>query len=242
MSSTESVEHDAYNGWTFPIALGLAVAFAVVQAVLFFVTGFAVHALSDAIGYRGKLEDASWILLGGIFVWSHALFVLLVIDAARVKPRSDRSLATAVVASIPLALSFFAFAMLDASGAAYGCAEGRDFRHTEIPMLPWLWIGWLSLTFFAIPTRLLGWFRKTSVSIRPIWFRLLLLPIGAVPVWLFGYIFQQRTVDCSVPQEMWGMFEGGVVALPLMGAFLFAMATSMAMLSAAFAVPKSPSA
>ena len=122
--------------------------------------------------------------------------------------------------------------------ASYGCAEGRMFRHNAaVPFLPWLWIGWFVLTAFAIPARMLAWLRKTQFVMMSAGRRFIWLLIGAFPVWLFGFVFQNRTVDCSRPQEMWGLFEGGVIAIPLLGIFLFVASTSMAMLSAAYVRP-----
>jgi hypothetical protein len=192
----------------------------------------------DALGHADPWRDLPGLIIWFIFVWAHALFVLMVSDASRPTQRYPNGLTTALKASIPLGFMFLVFSVLDSSGAAYGCAEGHAFRHNEaIPMLPWLWIGWLSLTLFAIPTRLLAWVRKVRVMSMPIWVRVLLLPLGAAPVWFFGYVFQNRTIDCSRPHEGWGLFEGGLFVAPLFGAFLFATCTSMAMLSAAFVRP-----
>ena len=58
--------------------------------------------------------------------------------------------------------------------------------------------------------------------------------------WLLGFAFQNRALNCVGPQEGWGLMEGGVVTVPLYGAFLFAACTSMAMLSAAYVRPVTP--
>ena len=230
------------------MAFGLAIAFAVGQLILFAGASFAINALADVFSDRRAWEDTlghpdPWREVPGlifwvVFVWAHALFVLMVSDASRPGQRYPNGLITVLAASVPLGLIFLTFSVLDSTGAAYGCAEGRAFRHNDaIPMLPWVWIGWLSLTLFAIPTRLLAWVRKVRLALMPIWLRAALLPLGALPVWIFGYVFQNRVIDCSRPHEGWGFMEGGLVLAPLFGAFLFATCTSMAMLSAAFVKP-----
>lgn len=234
--SAETRSPESFSFAALPVAFGLAIAFAICQLVLFVASGFVVRALESALGYHGLWYDIFgifWVT----FVWAHALFVLMVTDAARPKQRPPRAFSTMLVASIPLAALFLIFSVLDVTGAAHGCGDGRVFRHNDaIPFLPWLWIGWLALTAFAAPARLLAWLRKAQFRIMPAWQRLILLALGAAPVWLFGYVFQNRTLECG-PQEMWGLMEGGMIAFPLLGVFLFTACTSMAMLSAAFVQP-----
>jgi hypothetical protein len=236
--SAKSGSTGSFSFTALPIAFGLAIAFALGQLALFFAAAFVVRTIGDGLGHNtvgsGDIAGIAGLI---IFTWAHALFVLMVADAAR-DQRHPKGLSTALLASVPLAAIFVGITVLDSTGAAYGCAEGQAFRHNEIvPMWPWLWIGWLVLTFFALPARLLAWVRNVEFVMTPIWLRSPLLLLGALPVWLLGYVFQNRVIDCSGPHEGWGLFEGGVFVIPMFGAFLFATCTSMAMLSAAFVRP-----
>lgn len=226
------------SGWStggvFAMAVGLAVFFAVAQALLFFATGFAVKAVSDVYGYRGTLEDASMIFLAVIFLWTHALFVLLVTEGATPKELRKARLSSVLIASVPLMLVFLAIAALDSSGANYSCAEGRVINAPIAPALPWAWIGWFALVIWAFPARLLAWATGQTPRLAPLLHRIVFAALISPIILIFGYPFEVRVVDCTLPHEGWGFFEGGAVMIPLLGLFLFSMVTSLAMLSGGF--------
>jgi hypothetical protein len=82
----------------------------------------------------------------------------------------------------------------------------------------------------------------TAADLEPWYHRAMLLAPFAVIVLVTGLPFQRRAIDCTPPFDGgWGIFEGGMVAIPLLALFLFSMAFSLAVLSAAFVIPKSES-
>lgn len=163
-------------------------------------------------------------------ILAHALFVTLLTDhliTCKFRPQW-RAIGAALALAVPITL----FAWLDAAGASHGCADGRVISRNVVPMWPWGWIGWLLLSISALPARLLG---HGSAAIRPWPDRALMLAPFALIILLTGAPFQRRTMDCTPPFEGgWGLFEGGMVAFPLLALFLFSMAFALAVLSAAF--------
>jgi hypothetical protein len=227
-------DNDHFDPGPFPLAVLLALFFVAAQTALSFGTLFVMDALTDVIGYRGTLSDVSMILAEFVFLWAHALFVLIIAGASARKPLATPQLHHVFIASAPLSIIFAVLAWLDNAGAAYSCAEGQVINRAGMPMLPWIWIGWGLLTLFAIPSRLTAWVEGKSQKLAPLWQRALLTLMVSPLIWFFGYVFQVRTIDCTRPMEGWGMFEGGMVMFPLLGLFLFTLSTSLAILSGAF--------
>ena len=64
----------------------------------------------------------------------------------------------------------------------------------------------------------------------------MLFPFAAVIV-LVGAPFQRHRIDCDNPGISYGLFDGGLIAAPMLGLFLFSMAFSLAVLSAAYVRP-----
>lgn len=225
---------NSFDPGPFPLAVLLALFFVAVQIALAFAINFVTDGLTDIIGYRSALSDASMMLTWFVFLWTHALFVLIIAGTSARKPLAPAQLHHVFIASAPLTIVFAALAWLDNAGASYSCAEGHVIYRTGMPMLPWVWIGWGLLTLFAIPSRLTAWVAGKSQKLAPLWQRALLTLMVSPLIWFFGYVFQVRTMDCSRPMEGWGMFEGGMIMFPLLGLFLFTLSTSLAMLSGAF--------
>ena len=218
------------NGWAFPLAVGLSFLFLLGQIALFLGL-VAVARASPDTPVRPEF------LLVPVFFWAHAIFVILVAHAALPKAERYGSARSTLLASIPLAVIFFGIAALDGAGADYFCAEGQLHRQGRIPMWPWAWIGWAAVSLLALPLRFTAWLSKHPIKLAPLWHRPLMMLPFAAPVVLFGWPFQIRQIDCVGPQEGWGLFEGGMAAWPLLGVFLFAMSTTMAILTAAYVRP-----
>ncbi|MEQ1687469.1 MAG: hypothetical protein ABL874_02725 [Sphingopyxis sp.] len=143
----------------------------------------------------------------------------------------------AIVNGAMLALCFLPFVLLDIFSSSYGCADGKAYDVSVIPMLPWLWIGWLILNATGITARL-GVPRIYQGNRRDtIYDRLFAIVPFAIPVLLFGYTFQIRSIDCTPPFDGFGFFEGGIVLFPLLGAFWFFMSVSSAIIAAICAAP-----
>jgi hypothetical protein len=198
----------------FP-AMGAAIIF-----VLF--TPFIVGPFSE-IGYDLDLLFVSI---------THGLFITLVADG--VQRRSYDLRAKAFWAGGLLGLIIWGFALLDHHGSSYSCADGVLFDRSAIPMLPWGWIGWFVLALFAVPSRLLG-----HGSNRLEWWPrrvLMLFPFAAIILFV-GVPFQRHRIDCDGPDISYGLFDGGMIAIPILGLFLFSMAFSLAVLSAAYVRP-----
>ena len=50
--------------------------------------------------------------------------------------------------------------------------------------------------------------------------------------------FERKIIDCTPPFDGWGLFEGGMVLIPLLGLFLFAATLGAAILAATFVPAK----
>jgi hypothetical protein len=164
---------------------------------------------------------------------THGLFVALLADGVQRKSADIR--APAIGAGVLLGLLIWGFAQLDHWGTSYQCADGVLFYRSNVPMLPWLWIGWFFLALFAIPSRLLGW---RGSRLEPWTDRAAMCFPFALLIVLLGVPFQTHRIDCTGPFVGYGLFEGGLIAGPLLGLFLFSMAFSLAVLSAAYVRPQ----
>ena len=80
---------------------------------------------------------------------------------------------------------------------------------------------------------MIGLVIREQPPLIPIWRRaVLLLPF--VPfLWFFGHFFQFREVICTPPFDNpgWGLFEGGLFLLPLLGIYWFVSSFSLGVLS-----------
>ena len=170
-----------------------------------------------------------------LLVWFHAVFIVTV-TWKQLKP--GRPLFSCLVspglkAGAILAAPIFAFALLDAFGAVYSCAEGLAYGRSPVPNFPWLWIGWTCLALTALPARTIGVAIGEQPPLIPLW-RRAILTLPFLPfLWIFGYVFEWREIDCTPPFEGWGLFEGGLFMIPLLGLFWFVASFSLAVLSAA---------
>lgn len=198
----------------FP-ALGAALLFALV-------TPFMAGPLRS-IGYNLDLPFISM---------THGLFITILADG--VQRRSYDIRARAIWAGVLLSLAIWGFALLDDYGSSFSCGDGMLFDHSDIPMLPWGWIGWFCLALFAVPSRLLGHDRA-----RLEWWpdRVVMLFPFALIILLVGMPFQRHRMDCDALSISYGLFDDGLIALPMLGLFLFSMAFSLAVLSAAYVRP-----
>ena len=142
-----------------------------------------------------------------------------------------------VVNSGKLALCFLPFVLLDIYSSSYRCADGKAYDVSAIPMLPWLWIGWLILNALGSTARF-GVSTALQVHRRDTIFdRVFAMAIFTIPVFLFGFVFQMRRIDCTPPFDGFGLFEGGIVLIPLLAAFWFFMSASSAIIAAVCAAP-----
>ena len=103
----------------------------------------------------------------------------------------------------------------------------------SIADLPWLVITWTTVTVLALPARIVVWARGERFVAHPPSKMLLLIAPWLAIVWLTGYPAQTCRGEC------WGLFEGGILMIPLFGAHLFLASFSCALLSAfAFGAPR----
>jgi hypothetical protein len=181
------------------------------------------------LGFDDDLASAPTFGLLLVGAFAHALFITLLTDI--LVRRSWHPRGRAVLAALVLTLPISLFAVLDLSGASYGCADGRVTELGSVPLWPWAWIGWLLLATSALPARILG---HSAAAIEPWPERIMMLTPFALVILLTGAPFQRRTADCTPPFDGgWGLFEGGMVTIPLLALFFFSMAFSLAVLSAA---------
>lgn len=136
-----------------------------------------------------------------------------------------------------LALWFMPFALLDIFSTSYQCADGKAFDVSAIPMLPWLWIGWLILNVAGVTARYSATNEQFRHSRSTISDRIYAVLPLSLPVIFFGYVFQIREIDCTPPFDGFGFMEGGVVLFPLLGAFWFFMSVSTAVIAAISVAP-----
>ena len=214
--------------------LGRAGLETIVPAILLaLASAFTLTALATV---GGSLPLAIFVLFA-LFFWFHGVFIAA-IAWKQVKPARSllrTVLSPGLLAGAILALPILAFAMLDAWGSAYVCADGRVHDRNPVPDLPGLWIGWALLALTAFPGRAIGFVIGEPPPLVPLWRRVLLALPFTPFLWFFGYFFEWREVDCSPPFDDpgWGLFEGGLVLLPLLGLFLFLQSFSLALVSAA---------
>ena len=64
--------------------------------------------------------------------------------------------------------------------------------------------------------------------------KLTILIASAIIIAVLGFPFQIRNTDCSAPYDRvsFGLMEGGLLTIPVYGAFWLAMSISLALLSA----------
>lgn len=204
-------------------AAGLAVLLVAVQLAAIWMLGAVTRGFD--IAAPPGVEAALFALP----VAAHALFVALLTDG--LIRQSWRPRPRAFAAGLLLALPILLFGWLDVSGASYGCADGRVTWRSAVPTAPWAWIGWLVLTLAVLPARLLG---HGGAKLEPWPHRVLMLIPFAVILLVLGTPFQRHRINCTPPfEEGWGLFEGGAFMIPLLALFLFSMAWSLALVSAA---------
>lgn len=175
------------------------------------------------------LRGAGGLLLLGLFGWFHGIFVVILVWKSI---KSNAALLSFVVhpgvaAGAMLAVPFLLFGLLDLMAASDICDGG------SMPNLPWLWIGWAALALTAAPARAIGLAIGKQPRLIPFRRRVALTALVSPIVMLTGFGFEWRTPDCARRVECCGLFEGGLIILPLLGLFLFLLVYTLAALSAA---------
>jgi hypothetical protein len=123
------------------------------------------------------------------------------------------------------------FCFLDTIGNSYACGDGKIVSRTMIPAWPWLWIGWLVAAVSLLPARSRKFLDGNDFSL-PTWPKHLgIIAITASPILIFGALFQLRTIDCTPPFSGFGVFEGGLVALPLYFAFSYCLTVGLTVIT-----------
>ncbi len=179
------------------------------------------------------MRGAGGLLLIGLFCWFHGIFVILLVWKT-IKSNSfvlQFILHPGLAAGAVLAAPFALFGILDLMAASDICDGGST------PNLPWLWIGWLTLALSAAPARAIGLVIGEQPRLIPVGHRLVLTALVSPVVLLTGYAFEWRSPDCGRPVECCGLFEGGLLLLPMLGLFLFLLVYTLAALSSAFIAP-----
>jgi len=196
----------------------LALAFAAAQVPLFFMFGMS--------------EGASPILITA-FVIAHAVFVTAMSDfgmrrAAEKESAEFELSGPACIAGLLLA----AFAMLPIwVGYRTSGTLPPEVIRVGIPLL------WATMAALALPARLVGKLRGRQPRLMPLWQRVPLAAVFALPLLLPPAL--------SLPEgECCGLFEGGLFILPTMaiytGLYLFGANLMLALLSAAGIDPETP--
>lgn len=207
--------------------------FAFVSLITLFASSSALALIAPA-----GLADATTILTFAFFFIIHGVFVIAI---ARKLLAADIGIVHALSWSswrggILLALAIAPFVLLDLKAASYSCADGKAYDVSTVPQLPWFLIGWAVPTVSGIPTRLACW----GQQLRILWWpqRVILTAPIAFPVLFLSVPFERKIIDCTPPFDGWGLFEGGMVLIPLLGLFLFAATLGAAILAATFVPAK----
>jgi hypothetical protein len=211
---------------TFFYALGIAALFAIGQTMVM-------------IAMTPLALDNAWPM-AVLFVIVHALFIVMVACSdGRAMPATGYG-RTVLQAGALLAAPIALFAFLDTAGANYTCADGGVVFHSIVPLAPWLWIGWLAMTFTALPERLIAWVQHERLTLVPPLERALMMAPFLPLVLFLGILFQVREADCTQMGLSFGLTDGGLYAMPLYAVFLFVMSWSMSVLSASFRITSAP--
>ncbi|MDB5678251.1 hypothetical protein [Sphingomonas bacterium] len=158
----------------------------------------------------GGVGAAIWL---AAFIVAHGFFIALV-TATGLGPIGKRegagpSLGIAIKAAVPIALPL---------AAAFGLvAVTSDLR--------WSLLGWGMLVALALPARIVCRLRGERPAMRPVGQRVAFAALALALIELPGWPIQSCTGEC------WGFMEGGIVAVPLLGTYLFFASFSAALLS-----------
>ena len=180
-----------------------------------------------------RIEPNGGYLAGFALAVTHGLFIACVTQIA--SGSSWRKLVTwrTLISGVVLALPIFVFGCLDSEADDFFCADGERLQ-SSVPPLPWLWIGWVILAVFSLPGRVMA--KLNGRNFRMLWTRrkLTILIASAIIIAVLGFPFQIRNTDCSAPYDRvsFGLMEGGLLTIPVYGAFWLAMSISLALLSA----------
>ena len=191
--------------------LALAFAFAAAQIPLFFMFG---------------LSEGAFPIIITAFVIAHAVFVTAVTDfgirrAAEGENADFELSGPACIGGLVLA----ALAMMPVwASYRFGDALPTDAISLGVPLL------WAAAAALALPARLVGKLSGYRLQLQPMWQRLPLAIVFALPLLLPPAL--------PLPEgECCGMFEGGLFILPAMaiytGLYLFGASLMLALLSAA---------
>lgn len=195
-----------------------AMGLAIVSALTLIFVGFLLAPVA-AIGF---------VLLHGVFVIALARNLLNEpLAVALTRPKTWLGGAILAILILP-------FVWLDSLAANYSCADGQIYNRSIVPALPWFLIGLVLLNALALPTRLALWRARTRLLRLPE--RIILTAAMVPPVIVLGFPFERKAFDCTAPFEGWGLFEGGLFLIPLLGLFLFAASGMTAVLAGTFAL------
>lgn len=193
-------------GQAFGLAFGSALSLAALLAA-----SVALGAAAGSTLLRGALM-AAWFAL---VVLAHGAFVAWVTDHGlrlRFDPGNAdpvRSDSIAWRAALPLSLPLIA--------AVATCWFTGNFA--------WSMAGWALLVATALPARTVCWLRGQRPQLGALDVQVAVAAITLLPIALSGLPLQTCEGEC------WGMMEGGIVAMPLLGGYLFFASTSAALLS-----------
>lgn len=188
-----------------------------------FLSLFALIAFSLLVGGIGL--GAGWLLLAGALL-AHVVFIIAVADLTRRRMAGEAFAA----ARIPLwlvngLLLTLVLVVIAATGWAAGLPVGA--RDGQVLLLT----GWAVLSLTGAPALLLDRGPVRWPSPATLGGRLIACAAwGALLVFLGNPLHGCRG-------ECWGVFEGGLFAIPFAGAYLFLVSLSCGILSAVFTAP-----
>ncbi|MCA1198360.1 hypothetical protein K9B35_10305 [Sphingomonas sp. R647] len=157
-----------------------------------------------------------------LFIYLHAFFVMVLTGYGLGTARARRwrsalwlGVRGGVVLAVVIAVALGAYVL------SIRVAPGLDRG------LPWITILWAGLTASLAPARIAAWLWRVRLSLAPPLVRLMLMLPWLLVIWGTGLPAQRCTGEC------WGLMEGGIVMVPLLGLHLFIASVSTALLSAA---------
>jgi len=167
-----------------------------------------------------------------LLAFPHAFFITVIVAVVGMQKNIFINFLQILVSAVFLTLPIWLFIYLESQGTSYFCADGYAHFQSNVPLWPWLWIGWACIALLALPERIMIFVFGGGFELEPLWWRnMLMLPFMLVLYYL-GYFFQVREVDCTPPFDGWGLLEGGMILIPMYLAFTFTLCFSLAMVAA----------
>lgn len=166
-----------------------------------------------------------------LFAFSHALFIVILVAFFGMQKNIFTNMLLIIISAAILTAPISLFIYLENQGTSYFCADGYGHFQSNVPLWPWLWIGWACIAILALPERTMIFVFGGGFELEPIWSRIAIMLPFMLVLYYLGYFFQVREVDCTPPFDGMGLFEGGMILIPMYLGFIFSLGFSLAMIS-----------